>query len=372
MSIRNFLDRTKTFISSLPGTPHECPTPSKPTKSTLFPIVDPAIDGEDCLHDCASCPVEYPRAFTKIGINEDDELWGKVNEYGVHAIVATGKTDWLRDVEDEKGSVMMALGKEAKRSDCQKLMISASNMPPPPEYYVAEEQNKPMPTTVLILPSFIVVTNVTPEDTPELVRRFVYSGPTTRTPLTTVETATPAPPSPPDSGSEIAYEPPAEKADLTISESLALRFAVASLDHPSSQTTQIPLSINDKLSSHPCPHSYIVLLCSHKRRDARCGISAPILAREFERHLRPLGLHRDLSDTRYGGVGLYFINHVGGHKYSANVLIYRKEDGMGVWLARVAPKHVEGIVKYTICQGKIVNPDMIRGGFYRKTGVVSW
>ncbi|KAF8432082.1 Sucrase/ferredoxin-like-domain-containing protein [Terfezia claveryi] len=357
MSIRNFLDRTKTFIiSSLPGTPHECPTPSKPTKSTLFPVVDPAIDGEDCLHDCASCPVEYPRAFTKIGINEDDELWG-------------------RDVEDEKGSVMMALGKEAKGSDCQKLMISASNMLPPPEYYVAEEQNKPMPTTVLILPSFIEVTNVTPEDTPELIRRFVYSGPMTRTPLTAVETATPAPqapPSPPDSGSEIAYETPAEEADLTVSESLALRFAVASLDHPPSQPTQIPLSINDKLSSHPCPHSLIVLLCSHKRRDARCGISAPILAREFERHLRPLGLHRDLSDTRPGGVGLYFINHIGGHKYSANVLIYRKEDGMGVWLARVAPKHVEGIVKYTICQGKIVNPDMIRGGFYRKTGAVSW
>lgn len=37
----------------------------------------------------------------------------------MHAIVATGKSDWLRDVEDEKGSVMMALGKEAKGSGCQ-------------------------------------------------------------------------------------------------------------------------------------------------------------------------------------------------------------------------------------------------------------
>ncbi|RPB25793.1 hypothetical protein L211DRAFT_56788 [Terfezia boudieri ATCC MYA-4762] len=129
-----------------------------------------------------------------------------------------------------------------------------------------------MPTTVLILPSFIVVTNVTPEDTLELVRR----------------NRNPAPPSPPDSGSEIAYEPPVEEADLTISESLALRFPVASLDHLPSQHTQVPVSINDKLSSHSCRHSHIVLLCSHKRRDSRCGISAPILAREFERHLRPL------------------------------------------------------------------------------------
>lgn len=41
----------------------------------------------------------------------------------MHAIVATGKTDWLRDVKDEKGSVMMALGKEAKGSDCQVCII---------------------------------------------------------------------------------------------------------------------------------------------------------------------------------------------------------------------------------------------------------
>jgi len=119
MSLRNLLDRTKTFISSLPGTPRECPTPRKPTKYNLFPVADSVVDGEDCLHDCASCPIEYPRAFAKIGINEDDELWGKVNEYGVHAVVATGKTDWLRDVVDEKGSVMMAMGKEAKGSGCQ-------------------------------------------------------------------------------------------------------------------------------------------------------------------------------------------------------------------------------------------------------------
>lgn len=113
-NLRSLYDRTKTFVtSSLPGTPRECPTPKKPTKDTLFPVVDPAVDGEDCLHDCAACPIEYPRSFTKIGIDEDDELWGRVQEYGVHAIVATGKTDWVRDVADEKGSVMQALDKHA-------------------------------------------------------------------------------------------------------------------------------------------------------------------------------------------------------------------------------------------------------------------
>ena len=116
-NLRSLLERTRTFVaSSLPGTPppqQECTTTTITTKSTLFPIVDPAIDGEDCLHDCAGCPVQqYPRAFTKIGIEETEDLWSVgIKGYAVHAIVATGKTDWIRDVCEEKGSVMEALGK---------------------------------------------------------------------------------------------------------------------------------------------------------------------------------------------------------------------------------------------------------------------
>ena len=133
-------------------------------------------------------------------------------------------------------------------------------------------------------------------------------------------------------------------------------------------------------------------MCSHGTRDWRCGKSAPILKRELERHLRPLGLYRDANDERPGGVGIYFINHVGGHKYSANVMIYRREgrrrdgadedvDGpplsreavQGIWLARVRPEDCENIVKYTVLQGKLVKPQrQLRGGFDRERGVLSW
>lgn len=77
----------------------------------LFPVVNPAVDGEECLKDCDSCPNEYPRSFTRIGIDEEDKLWGKVNKYDVHAVVATGRTDWLRDVVEEEGSIMQALAR---------------------------------------------------------------------------------------------------------------------------------------------------------------------------------------------------------------------------------------------------------------------
>lgn len=107
---------------------------------------------------------------------------------------------------------------------------------------------------------------------------------------------------------------------------------------------------------------------------------------------------------------MYFISHVGGHKFSANVMVYRRlekavesngkmleedanKDGGGeegaieakkvgeewgegsqcIWLARVRPEDCEGIVKYTVLKGKVVKPErQLRGGFDRQRGLVSW
>lgn len=88
-----------------------------------------------------------------------------------------------------------------------------------------------------------------------------------------------------------------------------------------------------------------------------------------------------MQDERPGGVGIYFISHVGGHKYAANVMVYRRAeggesgDGAGqcIWLARVRPEDCEGIVKFTVLQGKVVKPErQLRGGFDRGKGLVSW
>jgi len=77
-----------------------------PTTTSLFPKVDPAVDGEDCEHDCESCHVHLPRGWK---IDEDEKLYGQINGWGSHMLVATGKTDWVHDVRDEKGSVMEAV-----------------------------------------------------------------------------------------------------------------------------------------------------------------------------------------------------------------------------------------------------------------------
>lgn len=225
--------------------------------------------------------------------------------------------------------------------------MSASNMPLPHHNLHKDSSsnrtdteksrrnnNDDRPTTVLILPSFTMVENVRPSDAQMLITHFISPSPTTSTPLLT--------------------PPP-------------------TLPTTTATTSSSSGSSHHHLTTHPCPHAYLILLCSQATRDKRCGISAPLLRREFERHLRPLGLYRALDDERPGGVGIYFISHVGGHKYAANVMVYRKEQGQAIWLARVRPRDCEGIVRFTVLQGKVVRPEWhLRGGFDRGKELVSW
>jgi hypothetical protein len=108
-AIRSLLNTALETISGAstpaPGTP-----PNATTLEELFPKVDPAVDGPDCDHDCETCEVSLSKGFK---INEDDKLYGYVKGWSTHVLVATGKTDWVRDVADEKKSVMEAFGKSS-------------------------------------------------------------------------------------------------------------------------------------------------------------------------------------------------------------------------------------------------------------------
>ncbi|KAL9016597.1 MAG: hypothetical protein Q9185_006067 [Variospora sp. 1 TL-2023] len=318
-------------------------------EGSLFPKVDPSVDGEDCEHDCESCSIKYPAKFK---IDEDEKLYGHVNGWATHMLVATGKTDWVRDVSDEKGSVMEAV------RDCGVEPTNGIFLVQDPD----DHHSPSDPTSILLLPSFTIVENVTPQTVPSLIEHHISSAPTSSTPLPSTNPIL----SPPQALEPSIAAPPPSPPDASVP-----------LHHPTPFTTR------------PCPHRYLILLCSQRTRDARCGQSAPLLRREFERHLRPLSLYRDLQDERPGGTGIYFISHVGGHKFSANVMVYRRggtdaledgrrEDGMGegsqcIWLARARPEDCEGIVRFTMLQGKVVKPErQLRGGFDRERGLVSW
>ena len=328
----------------------------------LFPRTKSAVDGEECLHDCETCTINLPRGFK---IDEDDKLFGEIKGWSRHLIVATGKTDWVRDVADEKGSVMEAIDAHNNEVEGGRLMLSASNMNLPD--HDSGPYGRDRPTTVLLMPAFQFIDNVTPNHVPALIRNIINKASTNTSPL-----------------------PDAEHKDQD-------------QDQPLDASPLNPSELPAGLSLRNCPHKYVIVMCSQATRDARCGQTAPLLRREFERHLRPLGLYRDLDDQRPGGVGLYFISHVGGHKYSANMLIYRRaeparsvveqmqngetngfvggkpksvvegEAAQCIWLARVRPEDCENIVRFTILQGKVVKPErQLRGGFDREKKVVSW
>lgn len=176
-------------------------------------------------------------------------------------------------------------------------MLSASNMPTPNGTTDYSE-----PTVVLLLPAFVIVSHVTPASVPTLIAEIINKAPTN---------------SGPRGGAPSSSSSSSAHAALP-----HLPFIV-----PLPQS--VPGSPSP-LSVSRCPHAALVLLCSQRTRDARCGQSAPLLRRELERHLRPLGLWRDPDDDRPGGVGVYFISHVGGHKYSANMLVYRRRDAFGM------------------------------------------
>lgn len=109
---------------------------AKAPEGSLFPKVDPVVDGEDCDHDCESCSIKYPSSFK---VEEKDKLYGHIGGWATHMLVATGKTDWVRNIEDEKGSVMQAVGKYGKEPT-----NGVCRFPPSRSFRVIKHINKMM------------------------------------------------------------------------------------------------------------------------------------------------------------------------------------------------------------------------------------
>lgn len=125
----------------------------------------------------------------------------------------------------------------------QRLMLSASNIPTPNHSSDYSE-----PTTLLLLPAFVIIENVTPAAVPTLISDYVDRAPTNTSALQPVSTAIPDSLPPPD------------------------------LPEPAAKL--------HGLRSRPSPHSVLILLCSQKTRDARCGQSAPLISKEMQRVTR--------------------------------------------------------------------------------------
>lgn len=294
------------------------PTVEEQIKTAGFEI-------SECSEECGTCTSSFPKSLS---FKDDDNvaLFGTTLPYGMHIVVPTNKSDWAHNATGESKTVANAVDKWAGDAkfpglgESTKIKVTVSSL----SSLKLESDSEYMDQKrgdLLLLPFFVWVRNVTIDNVGDVLDKVV-----------------------PDL---ISYR------DQAVSE------------FPQISYTEYP-----DVEVMADPSKSYVFLCSHRTRDKKCGVTAPIMKREMDMHLRDLGLYRDFSDDRPGGVQVAFVNHIGGHKYAANVIIYNKSSGKNIWLARCKPLNVVPIIGECIVEDGKVWPEKVRQ--VQKFKAVEW
>lgn len=275
-----------------------------------------------CSDQCDDCIGKFPKS---IKVEEEANLWNSTNPYGLHIVVATGKTDWPHDATGVSKTLAHSVAKYASKYettfnfgvDSSKIKVNVGSVSSK-QFESNEDYINGTVGDVLLLPFFIWIKNLNMNDVEQVLNSVI--------------------------------------ANLIDARAQSIKPILNYQEFPN---IKIEIDEND---SH-------IFLCSHKTRDKRCGLTAPIMKKEMDIYLRDLGKYRDFDDVRPGGVSVSFINHIGGHKYAANVLIYLK-NGKNIWLANCKPNNVKPIIDECILNGGKVWPDKIR--IIQKFNSISW
>ncbi|KAL0949559.1 hypothetical protein HGRIS_009608 [Hohenbuehelia grisea] len=304
-------------------------------------------DCRTCLDPCDLGHQSYPRKFD---VDMETQLLGSVKAYRRQVIISTGKSDWDREITDTKGSLASYIQTVAARAPTPKLVEDVTPVSLPAGIHRPTDSSRisilngshvtvsddRRHETVLVLPDFKVITGV-----PSSM-----------------------------AGAEdlwnTALDPKLGRAGAVLEKG--------------------------QIRSWALPYSCLIMLCSHKRRDNRCALSAPKLEHAFIDALEHNGwiadtrledpshtmdypleevdgddeereayLLKHLKDLSTEKKALILRNsHIGGHKYAGNCIIYTPQ-GVCVWYGRVSPHEVESIVENTIIGG-LVLPPLLRGG----------
>ncbi|CAI4058903.1 hypothetical protein N7582_001236 [Saccharomyces uvarum] len=276
--------------------------------SQTIPICkgDDAADQHDCSGDCKEDIEDGEQAFAKLKIEQETPLLNSSKTPKIHFVVPTSQTDWQHDAcSEDKKSVQYKISQWCDKNSSKfssmgtgkTLNCGVSSLP---KDIMDIEVMRGTKNNVLVLPYFIWLNDLRSDKVEETLDDIVptlLNGSISRDKL--LETRP------------------------NISEARERAF---------------------------------IFLCSHATRDKRCGITAPYLKRVFDGKLQEHALYRDNSDFRPDGVKIAFVNHVGGHKFAANVQIFLKNPNTLIWLGRVTPVMVPSIVEHLIIPEKPTLP----------------
>ncbi|OBZ91395.1 Altered inheritance of mitochondria protein 32 [Choanephora cucurbitarum] len=296
--------------SSAPPSP---PKSEQATKTDEPQVELDQIPPSDVLveRDCNTCPEqeceEHQQYPSYLDFDNNSRLLGSMSPYGRHIMISTAQCDWPERIEEDYGTLAANL---------QALLVAN---PMPWRTFVTNTSmisshatNVRCGLDVVILPDNIVVANVTPDDAELLYQVFV------KMPL-------PESPVQPEQFNQYNLK------DLVV---------------------------------YPNPYDSMVLICSHRKRDKRCGVTAPYLNREFDHVLREL----DIPDGE-GGTAVFMVSHIGGHKFAGNVIVYINQGRTGIWYGRVKTCHCRAIVEETIMNGRVIK-ELYRGSMNHSFGHV--
>jgi len=234
---------------------------------------DPCLN---CLDPCNS-HANYP-SYLKIDLKSPLEY--TVKPYIKHVLISTGKGDWQTNIEDESDSLAANLQKviknvklnEKKMNNClhqqqheehentdhTRIIITNSSR--------KNTDNDPSfskGNDVLLFPENILIKNVTTKQATDFYNKFLLP----------------------------------ENDDIYLGG-----------DDPD-------------FSIEKMPYKTVIVICSHRRRDKRCGITGPLLKDEFNKILKEKGL--DPETAHNDGVGVFLSSHTGGHRFAGNVIANR-------------------------------------------------
>ncbi|KAF9534392.1 Sucrase/ferredoxin-like-domain-containing protein [Crepidotus variabilis] len=349
------------------GAPEDSDVLCRSLRASDVPVS--TADCRACADPCDLGHDAYPRRFN---VDMASNMLGSVDPYHRQLVISTGKADWDRKIEDDKDSLAAALGQ-----------VIARPPPPPPVSTSPPLSTSPKPSTSPKLPS-------SPPN-PKGIRSGTGLFSSSDSTSTSVLNGSHRTVSEEEDDDTVLIFPDFKcVTEVSRSQQGARDLWNTAVD-PSIGREGVVLR-RSPLKSWVLPYGCVILLCSHKKRDNRCGIAAPKLEHAFIKSLEAHGWDADthlehpsltmgpaLEDlgstpeereetiatqlqesTSSKRALIVKVSHIGGHRYAGNAIIYTPA-GSGIWYGRVTPHDVDSIVTNTIVDGLIL-PPLLRGG----------
>ncbi|KAG0231648.1 hypothetical protein BGW42_008724 [Actinomortierella wolfii] len=356
--------------------------------------------------DCRACPnpchdEDHPSYPSYLKIEKDLPLLNSMKPYTRHVLISTGEEDWVSHIDEDKNSLAPYMDKAIEEG--QKRQREANPDVPVPRIVMTNSSRMAESWDgegwqVIVLPDQIVVNNVTPDQCDDFFEAFLkhpvgttlssqHAENQANNILTEMKVEK-------DHGDDGHHSSKSTKSETTTKEENVNGSTKRIITTTTTTTTTTTLKTSgcsirphaperqdtDMVGFHhhvmtdsederikyvtvgkttfkvlPWLPKAAIMICSHKKRDKRCGVTAQILKKEFKRILRAKDIYGDCEDD----VEIWLVSHIGGHKFAGNVIVHRRE-GQAVWYGRVDPCHCEAIVERTVEKGEVIK-ELYRG-----------